>query len=119
MNINYMFEDEIQHKALPQLFWIIDKGETNYFKAYRKINSAVGEDYPFHLVLIDNPKLKGKTIWVCLDISNGDIMNYKSKFYVWCFDTKKEAEEQFKLHKANKKFATLTEPIKCKIVDSF
>jgi hypothetical protein len=47
------------------------------------------------------------TIYVCFDKSNG---HKGGRRYLWWFNTKKEAQDQYKLHKGNPLFAPLYAP---------
>lgn len=102
--------------VLPPLFWI-SSDKSNYFSCFRSLTYLTDHTNCGMCVVKYNKQFIGTECWVCLDLSNGSVDNYRSRFYCWIFNTKEDAEKQYQKHKTNNKLATLKKPVKCIIVD--
>ena len=117
-------EQYILPMVLPVLFWAdaADK-KANYFLCFRALSRFIEYEpsrYVGALCVVQYRKgLLGTECWVCLDTDNGNPDCYDRKFYCWIFNTKEEAEEQYQLHKNNKRWASLRKPIRCVVVESY
>ena len=110
-----------QPKKLPEIFYIEDNTPfwiSNYYRAYRTQQGIEANGF---LISQARKGLSGQVVWVCLDLGNGDILNYNSKFYIWCFTTCAKANNKYKEHKEKHKtdgWVKLTKPVKCVVIDT-
>lgn len=105
----------VDPRILPEIFYM-EHTSSPYKLCYRNIDSF---ETPRNVFLVSRfrKNIKGKKVWCCLDIVNGNPEVYEARFLIWCFANVNQAQKQYRLHKATKSYAKLRRPVRCVIVD--
>lgn len=104
-------------KYLPGLLYIEDNGQQyrmgyRFFKLWREYDPGAKLQ-----LLIRGDTVIGRTVFACLDISNGNPDLRSGKHYVWIFYNYGDAVEHYQEHKGSSNLSVLRQPVQCVLYD--